>query len=84
MSTLSITTMTQQAYWKFPKDRFVAYDKEDERWARPLGFGCKRAQMIKQEFPRVSLMGMTFDSEGRMVMECQMFPERASIGIFET
>jgi hypothetical protein len=25
--------------WEFPKDRFVEYEKSDEKWAIPLGFG---------------------------------------------
>jgi len=79
--------MTQQVYWKFPKDRFVEYSKEDERWAKHLGFGRKGLQTIKQEFPRVSLEGMTFDGKGRMVMTCQVFPDTDlidSIHMFET
>ena len=37
--TLELRLETTGRKWEFPKDRFVEYEKSDEAWARPLGFG---------------------------------------------
>lgn len=25
--------------WKFPEDKYIEYSEEDEKWAKPVGFG---------------------------------------------
>ena len=27
--------------WQFPSDPFVDYEKSDEKWAKPVGYGCE-------------------------------------------
>lgn len=42
--------------WNFPKDKFIEYEPEDERWARFLNFGFETEEYYCYCVPRVMLI----------------------------
>ena len=43
--------------WKFPDEKFVRYEKSDEAWARPLGFGEEVEIVETVTIPRAVCVG---------------------------
>lgn len=35
----TVTMHRKVRRWQFPESRFVEFDRDDEEWARPLGYG---------------------------------------------
>lgn len=70
--TCSIEMKQDRKRWQFPQDPFVEYEKSDERWARPIGFGREVTEQVSVRFPNVVITGMEARSnEWRRTIEIQ-------------
>ena len=57
--TYSLAYTFRRLVWKFPDDKFVRYDKSDEVWARPLGFGKEVEVVQSVTVPRAVCVGFS-------------------------
>lgn len=55
----SVAYSLRRKVWQFPDDRFVRYDKSDEAWARPLGFGKEIEVIETVTVPRAVCVGFS-------------------------
>lgn len=53
----SVEYHCRRRVWKFPDDKFVQYEKSDEAWARPLGFGEEVEIVETVTIPRAVCVG---------------------------
>jgi hypothetical protein len=58
-----VTIEQEQTLWEFPYDRFVSFGGDDERWARPLGFGRETTRLVKTRC-RAVCTGMRMEPPG--------------------
>lgn len=55
---MAISHTYHETRWEFPPSKFVSYDRSDEVWARPLGFGKLVTVEKTVTIPRAVCLGI--------------------------
>jgi hypothetical protein len=61
--TYDIDIIEPAKVWKFPEHKFIEYDKKDEEWAIPLGFG----KWVDTE-KKTTYYNCFYDGRGRFIV----------------
>jgi len=59
--TFHFTVVTKKKVWKFPSNRFITYEPQDEKWCRPLGIGQEIEAEETMEIPHAYVESINED-----------------------